>query len=285
VAGPSWRDAWNGAAALVGDRHEALLLVEEVSGYEGAELLVVFDNTAPSVATTRLHTLASRRQQGEPLQHLLGHWGFRTLDLAVSQAALIPRPETEQVVEVALAELRSVGGRRVADLGTGTGAIALSIAVEEPEAEVFASDSSAAALRLASANLAGHGRAGGKRVRLYEGDWFSAFPQELRGSFDLIVSNPPYLSSAEWEHLDPVVRLYDPRAALVSGPTGIEAIEEIVRAAPGWLARPGSVVVEIAPHQVEQCVVLAGEAGFTEVSVEADLAGRDRVLVGRIRPR
>jgi release factor glutamine methyltransferase len=285
VAGPSWRDAWNGAAEVIGDRREAFLLVEEVSGYEGPELLLALDQTAPSVAAIRLYTLASRRQQGEPLQHLVGHWGFRTLDLAVSPAALIPRPETEQVVEVALTELRSIGGRRVADLGTGTGAIALSIAVEEPEAEVFACDTSPAALRLASANLAGHGRAGGNRVRLYEGDWYAAFPAELRGTFDLIVANPPYVSATEWEHLDPVVRLYDPREALVSGPTGLEAIEPIVHAAPEWLGNPGRIVVEIAPHQEEQCVELASAAGFSEVSVVADLAGRARVLVGRIGPR
>lgn len=282
MAGPSWRDAWNGAATVIGDRHEAFLLVEEVSGYAGSELLLALDHTAPSLATTRLHTLASRRRQGEPLQHLVGHWGFRTLDLAVSPAALIPRPETEQVVELALRELRAIGGTRVADLGTGTGAIALSIAVEEPAAEVHACDRSAAALRLASANLAGHGRAGGSRVRLYEGDWFSAFPAELRGSFDLVVSNPPYVSAADWDQVDAVVRLYDPREALVAGPTGLEAIETVVAAAPEWLRRPGRLVVEIAPEQADQSVVLAEKAGFDDAAIERDLAGRERMLVARL---
>jgi release factor glutamine methyltransferase len=282
VAGQSWRDAWNGAAATIGDRREALMLVEEVSGYEGADLLLMLETEAPARLADRLTALALRRREGEPLQHLIGHWAFRRLDLAVTEAALIPRPETEQVVEVALRELRRIEGYRVADLGTGTGAIALSVAVEEPSTEVYATDRSPAALCLASANLAGHGRAAGARVRLLEGHWYEALPANLAGSFDLIVSNPPYVSQAEWELLDPVVRLHDPRQALVSGPSGLEAIEEVVTGARKWLSRPGCLVVEIAPHQAEAARRIAEDAGLTEVLVERDLAGRDRMVVGRI---
>lgn len=282
MAGQSWRDAWNGVAATIGDRREALLLVEEVSGYEGSDLLLILDTPAPPRQAARLTALAARRQQGAPLQHLLGHWGFRTLDLAVSPAALIPRPETEQVVEVALRELRRLAGRTVVDLGTGTGAIALAIAVEQADTQVYATDCSPPALTLASANLAGHGRAGGSRVRIFEGDWYGALPAELSGHVDLVVSNPPYVSETEWEQLEPVVRLHDPRDALVSGPTGLEAIEAVVREAPSWLGESGCVVVEIAPHQAAEVVVLASAAGFDEFLVERDLAGLDRILVARI---
>lgn len=282
MAGQSWRDAWNGATATIGDRREALMLVEEVSGYEGADLLLMLEKEAPVRLANRLNALALRRREGEPLQHLIGHWAFRRLDLAVSEAALIPRPETEQVVEIALRELRRIEGYRVADLGTGTGAIALSVALEEPSTEIYATDSSPAALRLASANLAGHGRAGGSRVRLLEGHWYEALPASLAGTFDLIVSNPPYVSQAEWELLDPVVRLHDPRQALVAGPSGLEAIEEVVSGARKWLSRPACLVVEIAPHQAEAARRFAEEAGLTEVLVERDLVGRDRMVVGRI---
>jgi release factor glutamine methyltransferase len=225
--------------------------------------------------------MVARRRAGEPLQHVVGHWGFRQLDLVVSRAALVPRPETEIVVEVALTELARLEGRRAVDLGTGTGAIAISIAVEAPRCEVFATDRSAEALRLASANLAGVGRLAAGRVTLAAGDWYGALSPALAGTIDLVVSNPPYVSEAEWAGLEPEVRLYDPRSALVAGPNGLEDVEKVVGGAGAWLAPAAAVVVEIAPHQADAACRVALRAGFAEAEVLPDLAGRPRVLVGR----
>src|SRR5438105_5970876 len=141
--------------------------------------------------------MVARRAAGEPLQYVLGRWAFRTLDLMVDRRVLIPRPETEQVVEVALAEARRLHARIAADLGTGSGAIALSLAAELPGVDVWATDVSADALAVARANLAGIGTFAAARVRIQEGDWFGALPPELRGRLDIVVSNPPYIGDDE----------------------------------------------------------------------------------------
>jgi release factor glutamine methyltransferase len=226
--------------------------------------------------------MVERRRAGEPLQYAIGAWGFRRLDLFVDRRVLIPRPETEQVVEVACAELRRLAPStpHVVDLGTGSGAIALSIALEVPRARVWATDVSRQALAVARANLAGLGGRAAARVLLAEGDWFDALPGPLRGRVDLIVSNPPYI--ADGEVLPPEVADWEPRAALRAGPTGLEAIEVIVSEAPAWLARPAALVVEIAPDQAEPARALASAAGFADVAVRADLQGRPRALVGRV---
>jgi len=224
-----------------------------------------------------------RRAGGEPLQYVLGAWGFRTLDLYVDNRVLIPRPETETVVEVAMAELLRLASHAplAVDLGTGSGAIALSLAREVPGLEVWGVERSPEALAVARANLAGLGRAGAA-VRLAEGSWFAPLPALLRGRVDLIVSNPPYVSEGEVDDLPPEVARWEPMAALVAGPTGLEQIAAIVGEAPGWLARPGALVVEIAPHQRQAATALALDAGFEPVDVRPDLSGRARVLVGRV---
>lgn len=223
-----------------------------------------------------------RRLAGEPLQYVLGVWGFRRLDLVVDRRVLIPRPETEVVVEVALEELaRQEAGEPLAvDLGTGSGAIALSLALEVPRARVWGTDRSPEALAVARANLAGMGSRVAPRVRLVEGDWYDALPGELRGRVDLIVSNPPYVAAVD--PLPAEVAEWEPAGALVAGPTGLEDVTRIVAAARSWLRRPGAVVVEIAPHQAEAAAGLAADAGFDEVQVRPDLAGRLRVLVARV---
>jgi release factor glutamine methyltransferase len=199
----------------------------------------------------------------------------------VDPRVLIPRPETEQVVEVALAELRAAAGtgpRLAVDLGTGSGAIALSLAVEVVTASVWATDVSSDALAVARANLAGVGRPGA-RVRLTEGDWFAALPAELAGRIDLVVANPPYVATAD--PLPAEVSDWEPEGALVAGPTGMEHLARIVAEAPGWLAPSGSLVLELAPHQAGAMVGQARSAGFATADVRPDLAGRDRVLVAR----
>jgi release factor glutamine methyltransferase len=228
--------------------------------------------------------MVSRRAGGEPLQYVLGTWGFRRLDLMVDRRVLIPRPETEQVVEVALEEVRRVrsarqGPIRGADLGTGSGAIALALAHEAADVEVWATDRSPDALAVARANLVGTGTSVAGRVHLAAGDWFEALPGELRGALDLIVSNPPYVAAGEV--LPPEVRDWEPMPALIAGPTGLEAITHLLDAAPAWLAPGGAVVLELAPHQAAEAAALAGAAGLREVRIRPDLTGRQRILVGR----
>ena len=232
--------------------------------------------------------MLGRRESGEPVQYVLGHWAFRKLDLIVDRRVLIPRPETEVVVEVALAELAlfAPAGTEgappvVVDLGTGSGAIALSIATERPDVEAWATDVSGEALAVASANLAGLGAQAGGRVRLAQGSWWSALPVGLKGSVNLAVANPPYVAEGEVPDLPEEVSRWEPRLALVSGPTGLEALEAIVSEAPEWLSERSTLVAEIAPHQSGAAKNLALAAGFRDVVVRNDLAGRERVLVAK----
>lgn len=257
--------------------------MERASGYEGSDYHSGLDEVANPGPAAHFEEMVTRRQRGEPLQYVLGAWGFRSLDLLVDHRVLIPRPETEVVVDVAVSELRRLEASRpvVVDLGTGSGAIALSIATEVPGAEVWATDRSRQALAVAKANLAGVGRAG-TRVSLAEGSWFAALPPILRGRVHLVVSNPPYVGQQEVADLPPEVARFEPLGALVGGSTGFEQVEAIVAAGPQWLARPGALVVEIAPHQAGRAVTTAFESGFAEAYVRPDLSGRLRALVARV---
>lgn len=248
----------------------------------GDDWIMRLEEPATQRAVAYLDGMVARRQAGEPLQYVLGRWGFRSLDLMVDKRVLIPRPETEVVVDAALDMLKSLKPEpTVVDLGTGSGAIALSIAVEDPHAHVWATDASEDALAVARANLAGIGR-DGSRVRLVEGSWFTPLSPLLEGNIDLIVTNPPYIGEREVPDLPPEVAHWEPHQALVAGPTGLEQLEVILAEAPRWLNRPGALVAEIAPHQAEAAVVLAYRSGFTEVEVRADLTDRPRVLVARL---
>lgn len=292
-----WVELLSATRDRLGNEAEARWLLEEVSGYSWPELAIAGELEPSDKARSRLEGLVERRLAGEPLQYVLGRWPFRTLDLMVDRRVLIPRPETERVVECALRELGELdrldgtaeGGRpthRIAvDLGTGSGAIALSLAAERPNTTVYATDVSPPALSVAAANLAGLGGRAATRVTLLEGPWWSALPGDLKGRIDLVVSNPPYIASDEMPALDPAVRDWEPVSSLESGPTGVEAIEEILAgAAGGWVRTGGTAVIEIAPHQSAAAIRMAAAAGFSESSVERDLAGRDRVLIARGAP-
>jgi release factor glutamine methyltransferase len=267
---------------------DARWIVDEVLGAG------IPDDLVSERAADAAGELTTRRLSGEPLQYVLGSWSFRGLDLMVDPRVLIPRPETELTAQVAIDEAVRAGARRgcndpwraadtafaVADLGTGSGAIALALAAELPEAAVWATDASEAALAVARANVAGAG-AIGARVRLVDGDWFAALPSELRGSLRVVVANPPYIAEHEVDTLPREVADHEPLGALVSGPTGLEAIERIVADASSWLASGGSLVVELAPHQAQLAAARAAEAGLVDARVEPDLTGRARVLVAR----
>jgi len=299
----TWRElAVDATAALVAGgvdnaEVEARWMVEDTAGLAPGGLTTDGPDPATVGGVRRVEGMVARRCAGEPLQYVLGHWAFRTLDLMVDPRVLIPRPETEQVVEVVLAELdrltvmsaRGDGptvGRRpvVVDLGTGSGAIALSVASERPGVEVVATDRSTDALAVAAANLAGLGMAGAS-VQVWEGDWFDALARhrpDLAGAVDVVVSNPPYVAADE--ALPDEVVDHEPPGALVAGPRGTEDLERIIGGAGRWLAPHGVLVVECAPRQAAALAAFARANGFPEVGVAPDLAGRDRMVVARRLP-
>ena len=277
-----------GSAGSDGPDLEARRIVEEASGLSGAELVLAADEPVTERVVAHVEAMVARRQTGEPLQYVVGRWGFRRLDLLVDRRVLIPRPETEQLVDHALAELEPLAAGRpwpkrrgeasclTLDLGTGSGAIALALVDECPAVAVWGVERSPDALAVARANLAGLGRAGA-RVRLAEGSWFDPLPTELAGTVDVIVANPPYV--AEVDRLPDEVRRWEPVDALISGPTGLEAIERIAGEASQWLRPGGVLVVEIGETQGEAAVAVARNAGLADVEVRRDLNDRDRFLV------
>lgn len=265
---------------------EARWIVETASGHEGAEHLDVADRPVSERGVAAVDRMVARRRAGEPIQYVLGSWSFRTLDLFVDRRVLIPRPETEVVAGLALAEVerrRAAGVERpvVADLGTGSGAIGLAVAVECPAAEVILADASADALAVARANLAGLGRAA-TRVTVVAGEWFAALPAEARGGLDVVVANPPYIGADE--DLPASVADWEPASALIAGPTGAEDLEHLVDEAPAWLAPGGALVLELAPAQAAPLADRAGARGFVDVTVHPDLAGLARALVAHRPP-
>ena len=266
------------AAAGVGNAgQEARWLAEAAAGLGSGELASGLGDEVPAAVADRMAGLVERRVAGEPLQYVIGRWGFRRLDLAVDPRVLIPRPETEVLAELALAACDRLEARVVVDLGTGSGALALVLATERDGMQVWATDVSGDALEVAEANRA----ALGAGVNLVEGSWYEALPADVRGSVDVIVSNPPYVSEAELRELGPEVRDWEPAGALCAGPDGLEDVAAIIRGAPEWLASPGALLVEMGPHQIGRAAQLAHDAGFGHVDVRTDLAGRERVLEAR----
>lgn len=282
----SWAELYTEAhdnfvsSAVENPAGSARRIVEQAAGFEPMEFALNQGEFATVRGVAQFDKMVSRRLAGEPLQYVVGSWGFRNLDLAVDSRVLIPRPETEEVVGWALETLQQredLVGREplVVDLGTGSGAVGLSVLTEVVTAQVWLTDKSSAALDVARANLAGIGRAA-VRGRISQGSWFEALPESLQGSVDLIISNPPYVAAQDY--LPPVVKDWEPTQALVSGPTGTEDVEAILKAAPLWLCSSGSIVVEMAPDQVESMAALARTL-FSSVVTQADLAGRQRAIV------
>lgn len=219
----------------------------------------------------RVESDFARRRAGEPVAYITGEREFYGLPLRVNPAVLIPRPETELIVEWALARLRD--GDRVLDLGTGSGAIAIALAASRPALEVSACDASESALALARKNAARH-RA---RVRFVSSDWFTALGGER---FDAVVANPPYIASGD-PHLREGDLRWEPRHALEAGRSGLEAITAISSAAAGFLVRDGWLAVEHGYDQGPACEALLRAAGFVDVADHVDLAGLPRVVTGR----
>lgn len=252
---------------------EAKVLAQHALGVSRSWLAARIDDPIDFQQARAIERLHARRASGEPVAYITGEREFYSLDFAVTPAVLIPRPETELLVELALQTLAGRGGR-VLDLGTGSGAVAIAIAHRAPDAEVWAVDASGKALEVARANAARHGAA----VRFVRSDWFSRIPGER---FDVIVGNPPYVA-AEDPHLARGDLRYEPRDALVSGPDGLDAIRAIAAQAPRHLEAGGRVFLEHGWEQAERCRDLLAACGFREVASWDDLAGIPRVSGGEI---
>lgn len=257
-------------AGVPSPRVDAEHLVAHVLGLSRSQLYasdVAFDQEQDS----KLRTLVQRRVRREPLAYVLGEWGFRRLVLAVDRRALIPRPETEVVVERCLALIGDVDEPRVLDVGAGSGAIAFAIADEHPGAHIVAVDRAEDALALARVNLDRTGV--NERVELVHGHLLAG----LEGPFDLVVSNPPYVLPDEFESLQPEIRLYEPKDALVGEGVG----EEIARRARDVLRPGGWIVLESADGGWEALVSALQGLGYEDVTATPDLAGRPRVVEAR----
>jgi release factor glutamine methyltransferase len=251
-------------------RLDAELLLAHVLARPRIELYTDFDRRLSEPELTAYRELVARRAGHEPVAYLLGEWGFRRLTLKVDRRALIPRPETEIVVERALAHLNDIEAPRVLDVGTGTGAIALAIADEHPGARVTAIDLSPDALELARENA----DRTGLELELLRHDLRESLPG---GPYDLVVANPPYVEPEDLEQLMPDVREFEPVVALV----GHGATEAVARNARDVLRPEGWLVLEVGDGRAAEVVALLDGLGYTDTARVADLAGRDRVVEGR----
>lgn len=248
---------------------DAQVLLGHVLSRSRSELMVHDEEAVPAEKLSEFELAVERRARGEPLAYIIGRREFWSLDLQVSAAVLVPRPETELVVERCLA-LRSGQSGAVADLGTGSGAIALALAWERRGWKITATDRSAAALAIARANA--QALAIGN-VRFVIGDWYRALGGER---FDLIASNPPYVAAADRALRDPALR-HEPLEALASGATGLEDLASLIAGAAGHLHSEGWLVLEHAPGQAADLAELLVAQGFRHVRCHADLAGLARV--------
>lgn len=252
---------------------EARLLLQHCLAASHAQLAAHPQRRPDAESAARFRQWVERRIAGEPVAYIVGRREFYGLDFQVGPAVLIPRPETELLVDLALERLRGRSRPRVLDLGTGSGCVAVALARDRPDADVWATDASLAALALARANA----RDLGVRLRLVESDWFA----QLAGQrFDLIVSNPPYVC-ADDSHLQQGDLRFEPMTALASGGDGLDAIRRIVSQAPCHLAAHGALLFEHGYDQAQRCRELLLAQGFRQVSSWRDLAGIERVSGGQ----
>jgi release factor glutamine methyltransferase len=258
------------AADVEAPRLDAELLLEEATEWDRARLAAEPNAEVTSAAARRFGEMVRRRVRREPVAYILGRKGFRRLELAVDPRALIPRPETELLVEIAL-ELEP---RTALDVGTGSGAVALAVADELADCEVTATDTSEFALALAAENAERLGVDG--RVRLQRG----TVPEGRE--FDLVLANLPYVGDDEWDRLAPEITRYEPRQALVAGPEGVEVIASIAPAARAALGPDGSLALEVGAGQAGAVAELLLDLGFCQVEGRQDLGGIPRVVLGRL---
>ena len=274
-------------------RLEAEILLAHALGTERIGLYLAYEREVEADARARFREWVQRRADGEPTRYLVGGCEFMSLAFKVGPGCLIPRAETELVVEEVMARCGKTRGRApaaegasagaavaVIDLCTGCGCVAVSVAVHMPESNVVATDLSAPALAIARANAAAHGV--GERVTFLEGDLYDALGAAGALPADFLVANPPYVAEAEWETLQPEIRNHEPRKALVAGPEGTEVFERIVRGAPAHLKPEGTLLVEIGAGQGPAVQNMAAQVrGLEGIEIRKDYAGHDRMLVAR----
>ena len=263
-------------------RLEAEVLLAHARGCKRVELYTSFGDVADDALRTKFRELVKRRAEGVPFAYLAGKREFYSLDFRVTPDVLIPRPETEFLVIALLDLIKAMPGGdapiEVADVGTGSGIIAISVAKHAPRVRVTAIDQSPAALAIARENAEKHGV--GERISFVESDLFAGVAADKQ--FAVIASNPPYVSEAEYAELSPEVRDHEPRAALVSGPTGMEVIERLLPQAAARLQPGGALLLEISPMLQQRVETLVAASGDWQLSPTVkDLAGHARIVVAR----
>jgi release factor glutamine methyltransferase len=260
-------------------RLDAELLLAHVLGVNRAAILTWPDRPLTPKQLTRYRNLVARRAAREPLAYIVGHREFYDLDFMVDARALIPRPETELLVEHALHTARRIAPEagtplQLADVGSGSGAIAVTLAVHLPQATIYALDDSAEALALTTENARRHGVA--DRVHPLQGDLLSPLPQPV----DLITANLPYVATVEWEQLPPEIRIHEPRAALDGGPDGLTTIRRLLTMAGAYLRPGGALLLEIGASQGGAVTAMARQhLPRARLQVHQDLAGLDRLVL------
>lgn len=262
------------AKGVESPRLNAELLIGHALGRKRMQLYLEFERPLTEVELEKVRPLVRRRALREPLQYIVGETEFCGLRLAVDRRALIPRPETELLVEHVRRMRAGAPPGRILDLGTGTGAIALALAAAFPTASVLAVDRSAAALELARSNAALTGLEA--RVTLVESNWFDAVPAE---TFEVVVSNPPYLSDEETNQTAPEVRDFEPRSALAAADEGTADLARIIAQAPRFLAPGGLLALETGISQHARLLPLVQAAGFARAESHPDLTGRERFIL------
>ena len=257
-----------------GARLNSELLIGHALGLKRMQLYLQFERPLTELELEKIRPLVKRRSNREPLQYVIGETDFSGLKLKVDRRALIPRPETEYLIEVVAGRM-TVPPASILDLGTGTGAIALALATRYPAASVTAVDKSVEALVLARENAAALGLA--DRVSLIQSDWFTALPAEKR--FGLIVANPPYLTETEVREAQPEVKDFEPQSALVAGENGLADLVHIIRGARPYLAAGGLLACETGIAQHAQLEPQAVASGYSRTESLRDLTGRERYLL------
>lgn len=255
---------------------DAELLLAYVLDQPRSYLYTWPEKTVNETLTASYMALLERRQRGEPVAYLLGRQGFWTLDLAVAEHTLIPRADTELLVEAALQLAASESLLNVLDLGTGSGAVALAIASERPHWQVAGVDRIESAVALALSNQR---QLALTNVQFLVSDWFSALAEQR---YDLILSNPPYIAESD-PHLAQGDVRFEPLSALVAGPDGLDDIRTIIAQAPSYLTAHGWLLLEHGFEQASAVGELLKQAGFVDVSSQRDLAGHERISLGRLR--
>jgi len=288
TAGLSVADTVNSAtlqlseAGIANARLDAEALLSHVLRKNRAWIITHGENSLDDASSAIFRDAIGRRTKREPLQYIIGNQEFWGLEFMVTPDVLIPRPETEFIIEAALATIEDrIGPARIIDLCTGSGCIAVSLAKELSGAHVLAIDTSARALLVAKKNAANHGVS--DRIRFFEGDLFEPLKQfDMPGQMDLIVSNPPYVRADELDTLQPEVRDFEPEMALIAGPEGTELAKRIIQLAPKYLKKNGALIMEMGLGQAAALRNIAGKTGaYTAPEIIKDLAGIERIMVAR----